>query len=46
MSFDASFFMGAFDIAGGRVKEIVAGEVEEAGIELDGGTEAGENDAG
>jgi hypothetical protein len=32
--------MGGFDIARRRVKEVVGGKGEEAGIELDGGAES------
>jgi hypothetical protein len=43
--FHAPFFMGASDIAHGRVEEIMSREVQEAAIELDAGAEPGENDA-
>ena len=46
ISFDAPLFMGGFNIAGGGIKEVVGGEGEESGIELDGGADAAENDAG
>lgn len=44
--FDPSFLMGRSDVAGRRVKEVVGGEGEEAGIELDGGADAVKDHAG
>ena len=44
--FDPSLLMGGFHIAGGRVEEVVSGEGEETGIELDGRTDAVKDHAG
>ena len=44
-SFDPPLFMGGFHIAGGGIKEVMSRKGQEAGIELDGGTETLEDDA-
>ena len=44
--FDPSLLMGRSDVAGRRVKEVVGGEGEEAGIELDRGANALKDHAG
>ena len=40
ISFYATFFMRRFHIAGGRLKKIVGGEIEEAWIEMDAAVES------
>jgi len=44
--FDSSLLMGRSDITGGGVEEVVSGEGQEAGIELDSGADAVKDDAG
>ena len=46
MPFDDAFFMGAFEITDRGIKEIVLGEVDKSGIELDGCTDPAADDAG
>ena len=40
ISFHPSLLMGRFHIAGGGVKEVMAGEIKETRMELDGGSES------
>jgi hypothetical protein len=46
ISFDATFLMGRFDVTGGGVEEVVAGEIEETGMKLDGGTKPVQDNTG